>query len=949
MAKIQQYNARPTETQSAYRPESFKTAPWARLAQKGMRHHKEVVAEEAYEAGIKDQQKAGSETSVERQTRGFVGSFYNRAYNKGAAYAFEAKKKTQIQERMDALYREYENDPEGFQAAADDARAELLEEVPVRLQPSLGGFYDAQRLRSQSAVQTNFEDRALEEAAASSIEYTTRVQQGLVTAIQTGDQEATAFWLQEWEGVLQGDPLEYLTPGQLAGQKEAIRGAVAQAELNRRLEGLSPEEKIETIEQWRASPPTLPEYAAGDTTIFREGETLDIPTLEGVLAELERGAVVDRRLYTERMAAVEEELKPVIRNIAAGLPIPADKQHVVEQLSEFPELQQQYEEAVSQAEGVQDFLNLTLPEQQAQLREARTRLQNGEMTADEQELFEAQVKANTALSRALGEDGLSVAAQRTGMELVPIIDQAGGFSIGALSQRRTQQEALSKTFGISIPLMTNQEATAFKASYQSMELGQQIEITQALAQTVDIAAFDELAETLDIDQDVAEMAAMTAAPSKNNRLANSTLTNDVAIGKGIMADTTSWLHTDSSGSSYQDIEKYAREQAADILGFDETGRGQNPRQVEMLNDMTNKIMAATVGRMKPTDDNYEKVARGVAAELVGMAPGEDLPNGEFGIDFPIVPGMTRRESERLADEMDWQLFQTWAGETELADSYVLINGTKYPAEPLLYQEGFFSDGLTSNFRLELLQPGVFGLRAPTEGGTRSVPVLAADGTQVVLDWQNLADNPEARSQLAAAGITLPETPPERAEIEPAQQLRPEYPAAPQRAPAKASSAQPQPKERVPGAAPVRASSSALSRLRREEGFRSEPYGDYGQQSVGYGTNAERAQERFGRTTVSKREANILLAEHVAQVESAIEEMVRVPLNQDQWDALVLLGYNIGEGALASSTLIERLNRGDYEGAADEFLKWNKVTENGEKRENAGLTQRRRRERRLFLG
>ena len=65
------------------------------------------------------------------------------------------------------------------------------------------------------------------------------------------------------------------------------------------------------------------------------------------------------------------------------------------------------------------------------------------------------------------------------------------------------------------------------------------------------------------------------------------------------------------------------------------------------------------------------------------------------------------------------------------------------------------------------------------------------------------------------------------------------------------------------------------------------------------------------------------------------------LNQNQFDALVSLVFNIGTGAFARSTLLKRLNVGDYNGAAEAFLMWR----------NAGgkpiLLNRRKREKALF--
>jgi lysozyme len=79
-------------------------------------------------------------------------------------------------------------------------------------------------------------------------------------------------------------------------------------------------------------------------------------------------------------------------------------------------------------------------------------------------------------------------------------------------------------------------------------------------------------------------------------------------------------------------------------------------------------------------------------------------------------------------------------------------------------------------------------------------------------------------------------------------------------------------------------------------------------------------------------------------DNAIENDVNVTLNQNQFDALVSFDYNIGEGHLKSSTTLRKLNAGDYQGAADAMLMWEKVAG----KDNPGLMHRRIAERKLFL-
>lgn len=88
----------------------------------------------------------------------------------------------------------------------------------------------------------------------------------------------------------------------------------------------------------------------------------------------------------------------------------------------------------------------------------------------------------------------------------------------------------------------------------------------------------------------------------------------------------------------------------------------------------------------------------------------------------------------------------------------------------------------------------------------------------------------------------------------------------------------------------------------------------------------------------------LLAEDLTGYCRAVESLVKVPISDNQFAALVSLSYNIGQGAFSKSTLLMRLNRCDYSGAAEQFERWNKA---GGK-VLAGLTRRRIAEKTLFL-
>lgn len=103
-----------------------------------------------------------------------------------------------------------------------------------------------------------------------------------------------------------------------------------------------------------------------------------------------------------------------------------------------------------------------------------------------------------------------------------------------------------------------------------------------------------------------------------------------------------------------------------------------------------------------------------------------------------------------------------------------------------------------------------------------------------------------------------------------------------------------------------------------------------------------AYEKYPNMTVEQAES--LLALDIEYFEKGVRNVVTVDLTEDQLGALTSFTYNIGLGNFEKSTLLKKLNAGDIEGAADEFLRWNK---SGYKVLN-GLTRRREAERNLFL-
>ena len=92
--------------------------------------------------------------------------------------------------------------------------------------------------------------------------------------------------------------------------------------------------------------------------------------------------------------------------------------------------------------------------------------------------------------------------------------------------------------------------------------------------------------------------------------------------------------------------------------------------------------------------------------------------------------------------------------------------------------------------------------------------------------------------------------------------------------------------------------------------------------------------------ISKANIERLLADDLIPRENIVNKLVKVPLDQSQFDALVHFVFNVGNGAFQKSTLLKRLNAGDYDAVPDEIRKWNIVTIGGQKQVSRGLANRR---------
>ncbi len=111
-------------------------------------------------------------------------------------------------------------------------------------------------------------------------------------------------------------------------------------------------------------------------------------------------------------------------------------------------------------------------------------------------------------------------------------------------------------------------------------------------------------------------------------------------------------------------------------------------------------------------------------------------------------------------------------------------------------------------------------------------------------------------------------------------------------------------------------------------------------TIGYGhTSAAGLPKVVAGMVITKDQADQILASDLGSVETSIERLVKVPLNDNQFDMLGSFTFNCGEGALAGSTLLRKLNAGNYDAVPTELMKW--VNSNGQRQ--PGLVARRARE------
>lgn len=137
------------------------------------------------------------------------------------------------------------------------------------------------------------------------------------------------------------------------------------------------------------------------------------------------------------------------------------------------------------------------------------------------------------------------------------------------------------------------------------------------------------------------------------------------------------------------------------------------------------------------------------------------------------------------------------------------------------------------------------------------------------------------------------------------------------------------------------SQEGIEFIKEREGLRLKAYDDGGGVwTIGFGhTKGVKKGD-----TINKEQAETFLRNDLIEFEGAVDALVKVPLTQKQFDALVSFAFNVGVGALRKSTLLKVLNAGDYGRVPNELSKW--VKDGGKTVQ--GLVKRRALEAAMFM-
>lgn len=150
---------------------------------------------------------------------------------------------------------------------------------------------------------------------------------------------------------------------------------------------------------------------------------------------------------------------------------------------------------------------------------------------------------------------------------------------------------------------------------------------------------------------------------------------------------------------------------------------------------------------------------------------------------------------------------------------------------------------------------------------------------------------------------------------------------------------------------MRVSKSMIDFIKVKEGFSATLYNDDDNNcTIGYGHLVhygpiDGSEPNWMKNGITEKQAEGLLLIELDEAAKDVERLVKVPLNQNQFDSLVSFCFNLGEGNLERSTLLQVLNQGKYDSVPDQIVRWVKAGGKILK----GLVIRRKQEADIFRG
>lgn len=145
---------------------------------------------------------------------------------------------------------------------------------------------------------------------------------------------------------------------------------------------------------------------------------------------------------------------------------------------------------------------------------------------------------------------------------------------------------------------------------------------------------------------------------------------------------------------------------------------------------------------------------------------------------------------------------------------------------------------------------------------------------------------------------------------------------------------------------MKISDTGITLIKNFEGFKAKAYYcPAGKITIGYGHTGK---ELTIKDEITRERAEQILKHDLEWAEGVVNRHVKVGLGQHQFDALVSLVFNIGEGNFSSSSLLKVLNAGDYDAVPAQIVRWNKITQGKKKVVSSGLVRRRQAEADLWL-